>query len=108
MTMYRSTTRANKKEGHPAQCQVPHSIAHFPRETKEAPFGTSSADRGIHTLFATAMVRLSPEASAVSARLIVPYRPQVVHADPAAPLFMDRGYIVVGMLWAKEHSYGHA
>ena len=88
--------------------QVPHSIAHFPRETKEAPLGASSADRGIHALFATAMFRLSPEASAVSAQLIVLNRPQVVNADPAAPLFMDRGYIVVGMLWAKEHSYGHA
>lgn len=87
---------------------MPHSIAHFPRETKEAPLGASSADRGIHALFATAMFRLSPEASAVSAQLIVLNRPQVVNADPAAPLFMDRGYIVVGMLWAKEHSYGHA
>ena len=30
------------------------------------------------------------------------------HFKAFQPLFMDRGYIVVGMLWAKEHSYGHA
>lgn len=76
--------RPNKKRGAPSKKQGAPFDAHFPRETKEAPFGTSSADRGIHTLFATAMFRLSPEASAVSARLIVLYRPQVVHANPTA------------------------
>ena len=30
------------------------------------------------------------------------------HFKAFQPLFMDRGYIVVGMFWAKEHSYGHA